>query len=215
MYSRYAQAGRHPHKLHLQTLDSLPIGPPRNRRVGPRIREARDRSPRCEVAVYFPVQRKIFFFSLKKKSTFWGLIQCLLVAGSPQGGALILRGSEGVSVRQQSLPELRLAVGVRVQAAHPAGQLHRLVEGVVLRRRTRQRVSRSAGCETKTHGRENVTSTTSTVAKAKTEVPQSRQNRFVIVFSLLTKYFVETLHFSTLSNSRASANAKVPILNWI
>lgn len=114
----------------------------------------------------FPSAKKDFFFFLKKKSTFWGLIQCLLVAGSPQGSALILRGSEGMSVRQQSLPELRLAVGVRVRAAHPAGQLHRLVEGVVLRRRTRQRVSRSAGCETKTHGRENVTSTTSTVAKA-------------------------------------------------
>lgn len=62
----------------------------------------------------------------------------LLVTGSPQGGALTLRGSEGVSVGQQSLRELGLTV------ARDSGQLHRLVEGVVLRRRRGRWFSRSA-----------------------------------------------------------------------
>lgn len=68
----------------------------------------------------------------------------LLVAGSPKGGALILRGSEGVSIGQQSLPELRLTVTVEAAAARNSGQLHRLVEGVLLRWRERRRLSSSA-----------------------------------------------------------------------
>lgn len=68
----------------------------------------------------------------------------LLVAGSPKGGALILRGSEGVSIGQQSLPELRLTVTVEAAAAHNSGQLHWLVEGVLLRWRERRRLSSSA-----------------------------------------------------------------------
>lgn len=38
-----------------------------------------------------------------------------------------------MSIGQQSLPELRLAVRVDVSVARHAGQLHRLVEGVFLR----------------------------------------------------------------------------------
>lgn len=70
----------------------------------------------------------------------------LLVAGSPKGGALILRGSEGVSIGQQSLPELKLRLTVTVEAASArnSGQLHWLVEGVLLRWTERRRLSSSA-----------------------------------------------------------------------
>lgn len=67
----------------------------------------------------------------------------MLVAGSPQGGALTQRGSEDRPVGQQSLSELRLTVQVGAAAAvRHAPQLHRFVEGVVLG------ASRCARCRT-------------------------------------------------------------------
>ena len=115
------------------------ISPPW-RFVSVSIQEAQDQSPRYEVAVYFPVQKKLKISPSPASS-------CLgwtLVAGSPQGGALTLRRSEGVSVGQQSLSELRLTVRVGAPVARQAGQLHRLVEGLLLRWRARRRLSRSA-----------------------------------------------------------------------
>lgn len=53
---------------------------------------------------------------------------CLLVAGSPEGGAVTLRGPGGVSVGQERLSELGLAVGVQ-RGVGGRGQLDRLVEG--------------------------------------------------------------------------------------
>lgn len=124
MYSRYARMGRRPFKLRLLSQDAAVLTLPfvsRSRRV--RV------SPRDEVAVYFPVQRKQNKVRANAPP---------LVAGSPQGGALTLGGSEGVSVGQQSLPELGFTV------TRDYGQLHRLVEGVFLRRRERRCLSRSA-----------------------------------------------------------------------
>ena len=123
--------GRHPHKLF--TLRMPPVFfSPSWCSLSVQIQEAQDQSPRYEVAVYVPVQKK------REKSTpllrvhVLGWMERLLVAGSPKGAALILRGSEGVSVGQQSLPELRLTVTVEVARRHPR-QFHRLVERVLLR----------------------------------------------------------------------------------
>lgn len=119
--------GRHPHKLLLLNPPLLPTV---------HIHEAR--SPPYEVAVFFfPVQRR------KTERSRFGA--GLLVAGSPQRGALILRGSVGVSVGQQSLPELRLTVRIQV-----TNQLDRLVEGVFRWRGAGRRLSRSVFCQKKT-----------------------------------------------------------------
>lgn len=61
MYSWYAQMGRPPHKLHLQTPDAPPPSSP----PSVQMQEARDRFPRYEVAGYFPVQeKKILYISV-------------------------------------------------------------------------------------------------------------------------------------------------------
>lgn len=100
------------------------------------IHEAR--SPPYEVAVFFSQCKE----EKRKGPRFWA---GLLVAGSPQRGALVGRGSVGVSVGQQSLPELRLTVRIRV-----TDQLDRLVERVVHWRGAGRRLSRSVFCQTKT-----------------------------------------------------------------
>lgn len=76
MYSWYAQMGRHPHKLRLQTPDATPPHPVRVLPVSSSSKEeARDRFPRYEVAGYFPVQEK----EKSEVHIFGGL----LVTGSP------------------------------------------------------------------------------------------------------------------------------------
>lgn len=55
MYSEYAQMGRHPHKLHLQTPDALSL--PASGR------DTQGRWPRYEVAVYSQCKEKSLSFS--------------------------------------------------------------------------------------------------------------------------------------------------------